>query len=186
MKKKLLVFVMLVFLATLASAEPMELNTGKGHLKIYHDPQYWIGYSLGDEYNEYRGDFSWNIEVINGGYGLIIYTLKTIEVDGRVYGYNEMIPYLRKYGVIDFLDSDLNLRILLPPDFEAKVYESNDCVTFNNMPLSKPVNSFVCLIHPSFVETIKSHSKEELDDYYDLYFEEVKKKIEKLKKAGYY
>lgn len=161
MKKKLLVFVMLVFLATLASAEPMELNTGKGHLKIYHDPQYWIGYSLGDEYNEYRGDFSWNIEVINGGYCLIIYTLKTIEVDGRVYGYNEMIPYLRKYGVIDFLDSEHSLTMLYPSGGVA--------VYYNNQPLCAVIN-------PDYVEVVKSLSKEELDDLYN----------EWLKENGYY
>lgn len=110
-------------------------------------------------------------EKIEGGYSLVTFKFLYLEVDDRVYGYDKIDSYLRKCGLIKFVDSDLNLRILLPPDFEAKVYESNDCVTFNNMPLSKPVNSFVCLILPVAVETIKSYSKEELDDFYDWYFD---------------
>lgn len=178
---------MLVFLATLASALQLDwqhciftVEKDKVELAVLFDGTKDAKYAFFEDKDIIgTGEIRQYEEKIEGGYSLVTFKFLCLEVDDRVYGYDKIDSYLRKYGLIHIVDSDLNLRILLPPDFEAKVYESNDCVTFNNMPLSKPVNFFVCFIPPSLVETIKSHSKEELDDFYDWYTEE-------LKKAGYY
>ncbi len=196
MKKKLLVFVMLVFLATLASALHLNfqycfcaLGTDKGFLAVRFNGTKDAKYAIfEDEDIICKGEIRQYEEKIEGGYSLVTFKFLYLEVDDRVYGYDKIDSYLRKYGLIDVVDSDLNLRILLPPDFETKVYESNDCVTFDNfgdyMRKNRTisnilVNHFVCFIPPVIVEDIKSYSKEELDDFYDWYTEE-------LKKAGYY
>lgn len=148
MKKKLLVFLMLVFFTTLASAETLENAEALFNYKCngYYDYKYYHKYDGGVlkfrkfyyEFPYYRYRLSFgdqvrygklkrtNVKFLDENYTLVTYKFETVEIDDKTYNFDEMKWDDFKYCfessrlMWDFFDIFNNtLTILYEPDFTS-------------------------------------------------------------------